>query len=57
MEEDIFWAPIVATQAQAAALGFPQYPADWPDANLRGKYVTDYVGTSCSTPVATTSTS
>jgi iron complex outermembrane receptor protein len=42
-ETDVFWIPLVATQEQAAALGFPIDPAT-------GKYVTDYVGTSCSTP-------
>jgi outer membrane receptor protein involved in Fe transport len=49
-EMDIFWSPLVATQAQAAALGFPTYPSDWPIAAQRGTYVTDYVGTSCSAP-------
>src|SRR6185312_13630543 len=49
-ETDIFWIPLVATQDQAQALGFPIYPSDWPDPGLRGKYVQDYVGTSCSTP-------
>jgi outer membrane receptor protein involved in Fe transport len=49
-EIDVYWIPLVATQAQAAAYGFPTYPMDWPDVTKRGQYVTDYVGTSCSFP-------
>jgi outer membrane receptor protein involved in Fe transport len=49
-EIDVFWIPLVANEAQAAALGFPTYPADFPEAALRGHYVTNYVGTSCSSP-------
>ena len=42
-EIDVFWIPLVANQAQAQALGFPIDPAT-------GKYVQDYVSSSCSTP-------
>jgi outer membrane receptor protein involved in Fe transport len=49
-EIDVYWIPLVATQAQAAEFGFPTYPMDWPDITKRGQYVTDYVGTSCSFP-------
>ena len=49
-EIDVYWIPLVATQAQAQAFGFPQYPSNWPVVNQRGQYVQDFVGTSCSSP-------
>ena len=49
-EIDVYWLPLVATQAQAAQYGFPMYPADWPVVAQRGTYVQDFVGTSCSAP-------
>lgn len=49
-EVDVYWIPLVATQAQAQALGFPTYPSNWPIIGDRGQYVQDYVGVSCSSP-------
>jgi iron complex outermembrane receptor protein len=49
-EIDVYWIPLVSTQAQAQAFGFPQYPANWPVVGQRGQYVQDFVGTSCSSP-------
>ncbi len=47
-EIDVYWIPLVATQAQAAQYGFPMYPSNWPVVSQRGTYVQDFVGTSCS---------
>ena len=43
-EIDVFWIPLVATQAQAAEFGFPMYPSNWPVVSQRGQYVQDFVG-------------